>query len=120
VKRGPKPGYKQTPEHIAKRIRRGSEHHAWKGDAVTPKGGRTRALRYYKDIGPCSACGAQHAERHHKDGDTANNEPDNIAILCRKCHMEADGRMEEFRDLAITNQPAAVAARWGKTVLRES
>lgn len=37
-------------------------------------------------------CGRK-AERHHKDGNTRNNDRSNIAFLCNKHHKEADGRM---------------------------
>lgn len=92
----PRPkGYKQSQDHIEKRKRPGSLSHHWLGDAVSVKGGRTRALRAYKNIGPCVRCGSGKSERHHKDGNTANNASSNIEALCRRCHMEADGRMEK-------------------------
>ena len=109
---GPKKGYKQSPEHIAKRKRFGTDHPNWKGDAVSERAGRSRAIRRYPNIGPCIACGDTPAERHHINGNTADNEPDNIAIICRRCHMKADGRMDKFIELAKRNQPRAVAARW--------
>lgn len=112
MKRGPKKGFKQSPEHIAKRIRVGAEHHAWKGALVSAKSGRSRALRAFKSIGSCVLCGNQRAERHHKNGNTADNSPANIEIVCRRCHMMEDGRLEQFKELARRNQPKAVAARW--------
>lgn len=96
----PRPsGYSQSPEHVQKRADaiRGSKHPRWIGDAVSEKGGRSRALRMYTDIGPCEGCGASDAERHHVDGNTANNAPENIGILCRRCHMTADGRLDAVR-----------------------
>lgn len=86
-------GSKQSAAHVESRKRRGEQHHNWRGDGVSRKGGRKRALRTYVDIGPCVQCGATRAERHHKDDNTANNAPDNIEILCRRCHMMADGRI---------------------------
>src|SRR6185369_12100838 len=109
-KPGPKPGYKQSAEHVQKRKRFGPEHRNWKGDSVTTKGGRTRAIRKFPSIPKC-ACGKL-AERHHKDGNTANNDKSNIAFVCRRCHMQEDGRLARFRKLARENQPKAVAARW--------
>lgn len=111
MKPGPKKGYKQSPEHIAKRKRWGKDHHAWKGDDVTVKAGRSRALRRVAS-GECEKCGADKAERHHIDGDTLNNTSENISLLCRRCHMETDGRLAAFTALAKENQPHAVAARW--------
>lgn len=96
----PRPrGYKQSPEHIAKRAAksRGETHPNWTGDQVSEKGGRKRALKLYPEIGPCQECGAAKSERHHIDGNTANNERANIAILCRRCHMAADGRLASVR-----------------------
>lgn len=97
MKPGPRKGYKQTPEHIEKRARRGPAHYAWKGDNVIAKSGQKRARNLYPVIGPCSRCGSAKSERHHKDGNTANNAPENIEILCRRCHMEVDGRLESAR-----------------------
>lgn len=33
-------------------------------------------------------------ERHHVDGDTNNNEPENVKIVTRRQHMVDDGRMD--------------------------
>lgn len=109
-------GYKQTPEHIEKRKRFGTQHPAWVGDNACVKTGRTRALRKYS-ARPCSVCGSEKAERHHIDGNTLNNEAENIVFVCRKCHMTKDGRIEQAREQATRNQPMAVDARWNKTVL---
>ena len=108
---GPRKGYKQTQEHIEKRKRFGPEHHHWKGDSIKRVSGRTRAERDYQTK-PCELCGNTKAERHHKDNNTANNKPNNIQFLCRKCHMQQDGRLNEFKRIAKANQPKAVAARW--------
>jgi len=111
---GQKKGYKQTPEHIQRRIRRGPDHHAWKGDKAKTRSGRSRAERQYVQAQPCEHCGASNKriDRHHKDGNTLNNDPSNIMFLCRRCHMIEDGRMEKLIELAKQNQPNAVAARW--------
>ena len=112
LKPGPRKGYKQTQEHIDAKTRTGEGHHAWKGDGATEKAGRSRALRMYA-ARPCASCAVDRAERHHLDGNTLNNAPENIVFLCRKCHMRKDGRLDEFKKLAVANQPKAVAARWG-------
>lgn len=108
---GPKQGYKQSPEHIARRKRYGAQHSKWKGNNIRVRSGRTRALRGFP-IQSCELCGAGKSERHHKDGDTKNNTSANIQFLCRRCHMEKDGRLSDFKQLAKLNQPKAVAARW--------
>lgn len=56
---------------------------------------RQRARRRFL-MGPCFKCGKPGKDRHHKNDDVSNNEPDNIAILCRRCHMEIDGRLAKI------------------------
>ncbi len=94
-------GYQFSPEVIANRqYVKGERHWNWGGEQASEKAGRARALHAFKQIGPCSSCGAEKSERHHVDGDTTNNVENNIQILCRCCHMETDGRMETFREMA--------------------
>jgi hypothetical protein len=90
----------------------GQEHHAWKGDDATQRAGRSRAERAFKNIGPCSDCGAAKSERHHKDENTLNNDPSNIEILCRRCH--ARRHIDLLRSNARKMQRLGVAARWPK------
>ena len=118
MKPGPKKGYKQTEEHIQKRKRFGTEHHFWKGDKACQRTGRSRAERLYPKIGPCEECGNPNSERHHRDDNTLNNDPSNIAILCRKCHMRSDGRLALVRELGIRNLPLAIlkAAEYRKSL----
>jgi hypothetical protein len=85
----------------------GADHPNWKGDAVTVHGARKRALKLYRNIGPCTRCGAEKSERHHVDGNTKNNVPENIAILCRRCHLTVDGRLERWGEIGKLNQPMA-------------
>ena len=90
-KPGPKPGYEQSPAHVAKRKRWGADHYAWQGEAVSKRVGHQRALRRFAAT-QCGECGAERAERHHIDHNPVNNDPANIAILCRRCHMAAHRR----------------------------
>lgn len=95
---GPKKGYKQSPEHIHKRIKRGADHPNWKGDDATRRAGRTRALRMYADQ-PCTECGATPAERHHVNGVTTDNSAENIQFLCRDHHMAEHKRLGTFKTI---------------------
>lgn len=74
----------------------GARNPQWLGEKVSDDGGRLRARRRFSTAGGCSECGAPKAERHHIDGNTQNNDQSNIAILCRRCHMVADGRLTKF------------------------
>lgn len=54
--------------------------------------GRAKCRRLYKELGDCELCGKPATDRHHKNGNTQDNSPDNIQRLCRSCHMKEDGR----------------------------
>lgn len=120
---GQKKGYKQTPEHIANRIKKGEDHPAWKGENISARGGRGRALKLYPVIGPCILCGSPRSERHHRDGNTRNNQPGNILIICRKCHMKKDGRLDNFsyqaRENIVKLQAIAAESKKAKSSCRQ-
>lgn len=80
-------------------------HSSWKGESTSSDVKRNRAQRWFPIAGEtCERCQQTPAiDRHHIDGDPGNNVRENISFLCRRCHMEADGRMEGF-----------VAARGGR------
>lgn len=79
--------------------RRREENPNWKGDDADPQRGRARAKRWYPDPSPCERCGAERAERHHRDGNPLTNEAPNIAWLCRKCHFAVEQRGLRTRHL---------------------
>lgn len=56
--------------------------------------GRAAAAHVVKSPLPPCPCGRGITERHHRDGDPTNNDPSNIELLCRLCHMEEDGRLD--------------------------
>jgi hypothetical protein len=85
------------PSTIPPGFRWGADNPSWKGAAAPPDTKRGRARRLYA-LGPCERCSAPGYDRHHKDGDTGNNEPDNVEILCRRCHMQEDGRLAAFAE----------------------
>ena len=78
---------------------RGSNHPQWKGDDASPTTKRNRARRKFK-LGPCIDCGKPGTDRHHIDGDPGNNAASNVAILCRRCHMKQDGRIDALSKIA--------------------
>lgn len=83
----------------------GANHHAWRGDSAVSTAKRARAQRRYSLEGGCQDCGKPATDRHHKDGNTGNNIASNIAILCRRCHMIADGRLERFKATRLKPKP---------------
>jgi len=89
----------------------GPKNPNWKGDQCAMRTGNDRARRIFKSTPPCMKCGAPKSERHHIDGNPRNNAQENIAFLCRRHHMEADGRLEALRSLAPLSQPLASAVR---------
>lgn len=88
--------------------------HLWRGENITQISGRVRAIRIFPDAKPCKNHPEKRGERHHKNGDTRDNSPDNIEWLCRKCHMEADGRLEKLRNSAPGRSAKALKVRLQK------
>jgi hypothetical protein len=71
-------------------------HNGHREDADPVQRGRREAEKRYPIEGLCeNGCGRPAADRHHIDGNTANNAPENIRRLCRRCHMKLDGRLHQ-------------------------
>ena len=67
-------------------------------DSSHPRTGRQRARYWYPLPDHCERCHEKKpVERHHRDANPLNNSADNIAFLCRRCHMEVDGRIPRER-----------------------
>jgi hypothetical protein len=70
----------------------GEKNAMWKGDNIKwTDSARMRARNWFREKQPCKLCG-ERGEIHHKDGNPLNNSGTNIDWLCRKHHMEVDGR----------------------------
>ena len=82
----------------------------WKRDNACAQSGRSRAERLYPQK-PCEVCGVLITERHHKDNDTKNNNPRNIIFVCRRCHMEIDGRLKRMSEFPINGRTKNVVMR---------
>jgi hypothetical protein len=78
--------------------------------------GRYRARRIFPSLGSCERCGRPATDRHHKDADPTNNSAGNVAMLCRSCHMKADGRLDRL----IANGRVFNRGRRGLPALRRS
>lgn len=73
--------------------RSGTQNTVWKGDVACNSSKRERCQRRFK-LGKCERCGKRGTDRHHKDGNPGNNNPRNVMVVCRRCHMIIDGRLE--------------------------
>jgi len=86
----------------------GENNHAWRGDDACDSSKRLRAQRMFQ-LGACERCGKPGVERHHKDGNPGHNTRKNIMIVCRRCHMVLDGRLERvakiLKELASEFKP---------------
>jgi hypothetical protein len=78
---------------------------------VERKRGWHRAERKFA-MTPCEVCGEPGKDRHHKDANPLNNDPSNVLKVCRKCHMELDGRLEQFYAMASAPKPDNSRRRW--------
>jgi hypothetical protein len=94
-------------------IARGEAHVAWKGADANDTTKRSRADNVRRS-GPCEECGSPGVDRHHRDGDPGNNEASNIALLCRRCHMLADGRLQRLAAAPRPIKPAQPCNECGR------
>jgi 5-methylcytosine-specific restriction endonuclease McrA len=74
-------------------------HHGRRPDADPLRRGWAEARRLYPIEGQvCDECAdAPALDHHHRDGDPTNNARENVRLLCRRCHMVEDGRIEMSR-----------------------
>lgn len=81
----------------ARRLRQGPGNPSWAGDSPTSTSTRyTRAQKAIPEVEPCEDCATeQRIHRHHKDKNTLNNDPTNIAFLCVRCHAALHAREKE-------------------------
>lgn len=78
--------------------KKGERNPQWRGNHVGVTQGRYRARRKFQGLRkqPCADCGKLSTELHHIDGNTLNNEADNVVPLCRRCHMLRDERLTKL------------------------
>lgn len=83
-----------------------NDHHFWKGCNATNESKRTRAARRFSLKNQiCQKCEKLPAhDRYHKDGSLDNIEPENILLVCRRCCMELDGRLDALKIQDHSNQ----------------
>lgn len=76
-----------------------SDHPAWQGKNATDESKRARtARRFSVNNIICQRCKKLSAhDRYHKDNDLDNIDPENILLVCRRCCMELDGRLDIFK-----------------------
>ena len=79
-------------------------HHAGRSMPAAQAGAQARSTPSSGTARGAAAC--RRVERHHRDGDQHNNERANVALLCRRCHMVVDGRLERaVRNLVPKTRP---------------
>ena len=70
---------------------KGERNCNWKGGVATyPNHGemkRNRLIKLQEAKGKCEVCGEDAYFVHHLDGSKDNHNLENLAVLCRKCHM---------------------------------
>lgn len=87
-----------TPPH--ERLNQHGPRSCWRAipkplTSARPRTGRQYARDHFALAAVCERCETAPAvDRHHKDGNPLNNVAGNIASLCRRCHMEVDGRIK--------------------------
>ncbi|SRR5258706_4577355 len=74
---------------------------------IWPERGRDIARELFPVLEKCenAGCNADAVDRHHIDGNTYHNERENLMFLCRKCHMEIDGRLAVLASYSTNRKP---------------
>lgn len=67
---------------------------------------------------PCLVCGEE-GTLNHIDGDTSNNEPDNVEWLCRSHHLMVDKRLAARAVRWFRERHRSLWLEWHDEVLRE-
>lgn len=111
--------YRGQPRRFRKGHMRGPLTPGWKGNAALDTTKRSRGRKFF-ELGPCERCGEPATDRHHRDGDTGHNTQDNIAILCRRCHMLEDGRLARLAALPRPTKPPRSCRICGEQPRRQS
>ena len=77
----------------------------------TADAGRYQAQHFYQ-ANTCEKCGVtgKRIHRHHKDSNPTNNAPENIAILCAKCHSQEHKRMIQTSICAVCGKKFIAAS----------
>lgn len=91
--------YKNNKERIRRKAQR---YYKENKDKIISKSYSSLSIKLLGEA--CQRCGAlKRVETHHKDGNRNNNPKDgsNWVRLCRKCHMEVDGRMKDWKKIRI-------------------
>ena len=103
--------YSEESKQKMRLAKMGPKNPRWKGDDVQAEAGRKRARRRYK--------APEGTQIHHIDGNTLNNEPDNIQFVTPKEHVHIDGRIEALIELGKTpesreNMKQTALKRWAR------
>ena len=93
----------------------GDEHPMWKNGSIHEDVGRARIRRKFKPvIDKLIEITGVKWDIHHIDGNSFNNEDDNLAISTRKGHMTIDGRLEKVTKTFTENNPGTHTNRGGE------
>jgi ribosomal protein L34E len=82
---------RQIPANAFKKGSRSSPETEFK--KTNGNGDRHKAQKYAESFNKCEECEepfepTNRKEVHHVDGDIHNNEPENLKVLCNKCHAK--------------------------------
>jgi NMD protein affecting ribosome stability and mRNA decay len=67
------------------------------------------------ELGKCERCDNKATDRHHIDGNPTNNVRENIMGVCRRCHMDLDGRLTRLgTEIRVRPTPPRPCVECGK------
>ncbi len=78
---------------------------AWRGEDARLETKRSRIQRRLNTT-TCVDCGGAGFDRRPINGDWNDVDPDHYIVLCRRCSMKRDGRLEKF--IAVAKRPREI------------
>jgi hypothetical protein len=111
-----------TRWHQRKFCSRACAHAHRRPENPSPALGRQRANRLFPLDGPCKHCGRPAQHRHHIDGNSLNNRPENIALVCARCHVlvEHPESIDRLRAARPAGQNVCISCgQWSKHIWKD-
>lgn len=93
----------------------------WQGDSVEYTSLHTWVRSHYIIPKNCEECGKEKPlDAANVSGKYLREDKNDWKFLCRKCHMESDGRLKKFLELAVANSKSPIIRQKISNTLKQN